>query len=167
MKIFQQIIAILCLFAAGLILTAAICGAGGLSQACIDKAVNIKNFKVYVERSDKYNAAVHRTQRYLRITDTLKDFLDNDELCSVVLHENAHIALRHNDSTHYNEFKADSLAAIHMRSLKLDPMTGCYALVKVAEQVGLNLDAASDTHPSINDRCENIARTIRGQYTRR
>jgi len=58
MKIFQQIIAILCLFAAGLILTAAICGAKEYEESLCAEVMEANNETSCVCMTEWHNGHV-------------------------------------------------------------------------------------------------------------
>ena len=165
MKRLQQIIAIFCLFAAGLILTASICGAGQLTPECIAKASGLADYTVYVVDELELNAGVNRTEKFMVITKGLIKALSNDGLCSVVLHENAHIVLKHNKTTNRiqsydKEFAADIKAAKDLQELGIDPMIACATMVAV-ELISGVVNEDSDSHPSTVKRCNNIKENVR------
>ena len=161
MKLLQQAIAILCLFVMGIILTAAICGAGQLSIKCANKASHLTTYTLEIENTGDINAGVNSDLKVFVISKGLIDLLNNDELCAVVLHENAHIALKHkiieNTKKEYaQEYAADLKAARDLQSIGINGIVACKALEKIETVIGVRGDGFS--HPSTANRCNHLIR---------
>ena len=177
MKTLQQIIAVLCIFAAGIILTAAICGATTICQAVpqLSKVVpEICNYEIYKapKKMDKgINVAVgvkkYKGQNFIVFSSDVFTKLNDQEFVCVLLHEAGHIALKHKirktrAQNHKDEFEADRFMkdkSVQRMGMKPDACTNMLITLYInGLEMGIDHSVASNTHPSITDRVERLRR---------